>query len=252
MDKSIDKDELEPTTLLGGQVKLHQPEFGFRAAIDTVLLASSVIGKSGEKLLDLGCGTGGAGLSAAGFNPGLQVYGLDIQSDLIAIAKFNASENAQDADNFQTGSVTDKPQQYEYFDHVIANPPYQQSSERLVSPDQVREQAFAHSESSSLADWISYAHKVLKQKGRLSIIHRADMLQQILYLCGTKFGAYEIWQLQPREEQDAKRVIVQMVKGRQPLTQLHRPIILHKEDGRYTERTDQLLKGQRRLINYYD
>src|SRR3546814_2433427 len=41
---------------LGGRVKLRQPEVGYRAAIDPVLLAAAVTAVAGERVADLGCG----------------------------------------------------------------------------------------------------------------------------------------------------------------------------------------------------
>ncbi|HEY9537406.1 MAG TPA: methyltransferase, partial [Kiloniellaceae bacterium] len=41
---------------LGGRVKLRQPEVGYRAAIDPVLLAAAVPAVAGERVADLGCG----------------------------------------------------------------------------------------------------------------------------------------------------------------------------------------------------
>ena len=43
---------------LGGKLSLFQPKDGFRAGLDSVLLAASVNAKSGEKVLEIGSGVG--------------------------------------------------------------------------------------------------------------------------------------------------------------------------------------------------
>ena len=44
---------------LGGRVKLKQPRKGYRVTSDSIFLAASLTVKSGEKILDMGAGTGG-------------------------------------------------------------------------------------------------------------------------------------------------------------------------------------------------
>ena len=51
-------DELSNDAFLGGKLKLLQPRTGFRAGIDSVLLAASVTASPGEKVLDIGIGVG--------------------------------------------------------------------------------------------------------------------------------------------------------------------------------------------------
>ena len=48
--------------LLNGRVALEQPRDGYRVAIDPVFLAAAVPAKSGNKILELGVGTGAAAL----------------------------------------------------------------------------------------------------------------------------------------------------------------------------------------------
>ena len=54
--------ELSDDTLLNGKVRLFQPLNGFRATSDSVFLASAIKVSSGDRILDIGCGTGAASL----------------------------------------------------------------------------------------------------------------------------------------------------------------------------------------------
>ena len=51
--------------LLDGRVTFLQPRHGYRVAIDPVLLAAAVPARSGDRILDLGSGTGAASLCLA-------------------------------------------------------------------------------------------------------------------------------------------------------------------------------------------
>ena len=56
--------------LLDGRVTLLQPEKGFRAGLDSVLLAAAVSGPEGPaRALEIGCGAGAALLAAAALRP---------------------------------------------------------------------------------------------------------------------------------------------------------------------------------------
>ena len=85
--------EYTTDTLLDGKVILHQPRSGYRAAIDPILLAASVPAETGQSVLDLGCGVGTVGLCLMRRVSGLTVTGIDIQRDLIELARQNADAN---------------------------------------------------------------------------------------------------------------------------------------------------------------
>jgi tRNA1(Val) A37 N6-methylase TrmN6 len=58
---------------LGGQLRLAQPEIGYRAGIDPVLLAAACPAQRGQEVLELGCGVGVASLCL-----GRRVLGLNL------------------------------------------------------------------------------------------------------------------------------------------------------------------------------
>ena len=61
MTSTSDSDAgLTRDAFLGGRVRIWQPKSGFRSGIDAVLLAAAVPARTGETVLELGCGTGAA------------------------------------------------------------------------------------------------------------------------------------------------------------------------------------------------
>src|SRR5262245_11299295 len=84
--------------LLGGRVRLLQPARGFRTAVDAVLLAAAVPAVAGERVLDVGCGTGAAALcllarlASAGLTD-VRAVGLELQEHLVDLARRNVDRN---------------------------------------------------------------------------------------------------------------------------------------------------------------
>ena len=77
---------LSQDSFLNGRVTLFQPERGYRAAIDPVFLAAGIPACPGERVLEIGCGTGAASLCLAARVPKVEVIGLELQLDLVDLA----------------------------------------------------------------------------------------------------------------------------------------------------------------------
>ena len=80
-------------SLLGGRVRIAQPPDGYRAAIDPVLLAAATAAEPGERVLDVGAGTGAASLCLATRVPGCRVVGLELHAEVAAYASHNIELN---------------------------------------------------------------------------------------------------------------------------------------------------------------
>lgn len=212
--------------LLGGRVRLLQPARGYRAATDPVLLAAAVPAQAGERVLDLGCGAGAAMFSLAARVPGLELHGLEVQPDYLTLAGENARLNGVVV-TLHEGDVTAPPAALRRvsFDHVMLNPPYHAGA-GMPSPVAARDRA--HRENGAgLADWIAAALARLKPRGRLTVIHRAERVPQLLRLLAGPAGAIAVKPLAPRAGRAAKRVIVQARKGAKGPFRLLSPLVMH-------------------------
>ncbi|MDD2325451.1 MAG: methyltransferase, partial [Alphaproteobacteria bacterium] len=69
-------------TLLGKRFEVEQPAEGYRIAVDTLLLAAAVPARGGERVLELGCGVGGAMLALAARVPDVAITGIEVQMDM--------------------------------------------------------------------------------------------------------------------------------------------------------------------------
>jgi tRNA1(Val) A37 N6-methylase TrmN6 len=228
--------------LLGGRVTLRQPKVGYRAAIDPVLLAACLDPRPGSHVLDIGCGAGAAALCLLARRPDLAVTGIEIQPGLAALARQNAALNGV-SERFQVieGDVTTL-RLATRFDHAMSNPPFLPPDRGNAPPDASK--ALAHVEGEAdLPAWTTFAASVLPHRGRLTLIHRADRLTELLAaLENARFGSVVIFPLWPRLETPAKRVLVRAAQGgRAPLV-LSPGLVLHGADGGFTPAAEAILR----------
>ena len=218
---------------LGGRLRLLQPRQGYRAGVDPVLLAAAVTARSGERVLDAGCGVGTALFCLGHRVPGLELVGIERQEALSALARDNASRNGLSA-RIVTGDLVELPADLraESFDHVITNPPFFDRT-RGTRSDQPGKEA-GRGEETPLADWIDACIRRLSPKGRLSLVQHPARLPDVLAAIGPRLGDMVIQPIAPRAGRAASFVIVTAVKGRKAPPRLAFPVILH--DGATHER----------------
>jgi len=236
-------------SLLGGQVGLYQPEGGYRVAVDPVLLAASVPLASTGRLLDIGTGAGAAALCFAHRAPGSRVTGLELQPGMAALARRNVELNdMQDRISILEGDLLRPPGELQGgFDHVIANPPYLPAERADPPPDASKAAANVEGEA-VLADWIDFAIRMVKPKGAITFIHRADRLSELLALLDGRAGGIVVFPLWPKPGREAKRVIVRARPGVKTPLRLSAGLVLHREDGEYSKEALSILRDGEALI----
>ncbi|MCZ4279525.1 methyltransferase [Kiloniella laminariae] len=236
---------LSEDEFIGGAVRVLQPVKGYRAGIDAVLLAATVAAKAGDEILDLGCGVGTAGLCLMGRLPDVRVTGLELQSVLYDIALKNRELNQfEDRWSLVQGDLLQLPADLPLgsFDQVICNPPFMPKGRSNASPDPIKLLA-NHEGEALLRDWILAALKLVKHKGAVTIVHRADRLDEILSVFREKkAGAVQVFPLWPYAGQAAKRVVVRARRSVSGPLSICAGQVLHKDDGSYSDVIDGALR----------
>lgn len=230
-------------TLLNGRVRLLQPEVGYRTAIDPVFLAAAVAARADDAVLDIGCGIGAASLCLS-IRTGCRVIGIDADRTSVRLAGDNVKRNGlNDRVMILAGDLMRPPQRLEpgSFAHIMANPPFLSAGTATPSPDHGK--ATANIEGTAdLAAWLRFALTMVRSKGTLTFIHRADRIDDLLALLVGRAGEIVIFPLWAGAGKDAKRVIVRARKGVASPTRIASGLVLHEADGRYTEAADSVLR----------
>ena len=233
----------EEIFVLDRKVRLLQPEEGgFRTSLDSVMLAAACPAQAGQRVLDAGCGVGGASFCLLWRVAAIKLTGIDWLETYIDLARRNLSLNEKTA-QFELADV----RSYEpdaLFDHVMINPPYLEAGHHIPSPDELRAQANGHQlRDLTLDDWIKAAHRLLKSHGSLTMIYPAYGMDKIVLALGKKFGAVELIPLWPRQGVEAKRVIVRAIKDRQTPARIQPGLVLHEAGGAYTPEAEKILRN---------
>lgn len=234
--------ELEECSLLNGRVRLLQPARGYRVAIDPVLLAAAVPARPGERLLELGCGSAAASLCLLARVVGLDITGLELNFELAELARRNAALNNPRLHVIQGDLLSPPACLADSFDQVFMNPPYLPAGAAIPSPFVTRASANVEREA-RLEHWISAALQRLTCGGRLTLIHRADRLGEILSLLHERAGETRILPLRAYADRPAKRVIVTTRKAsRAPLVLLP-DLVLHDPGGGFSAAAEAVLRA---------
>ncbi len=216
---------------LGGAVTVVQPVEGYRAGMDAVLLAASLQAKGGARLAEAGCGAGAALLCAAHRLADCTFVGFEREAGALAFAREGVAANGFSGRvDARSHDVADRLAEDENaFDQSFSNPPY-------FEPGAVRAPAAgktaAYLAETPMKAWVLFLHHITKPGGRITMIHRAAALGDLLELLGPRTGEIEVLPIRPAPGAEAGRVLVRARKGlrRGPL-RLYDGLALHESAG---------------------
>jgi tRNA1(Val) A37 N6-methylase TrmN6 len=180
--------------------------------------------------------------------PDLRVTLAEIDGGLCALAAHNAEANglaarvralAVDVEDQAGLAAAGLPAGAA--DRVLMNPPFNDSATQRASPDHRRRLAHA-APREALSAWIRTAARLLRPRGTMTVILRADGLANLLKCLDGTFGAVAILPVYARSDQSAIRVLVRATKmSRGPLAQ-QPGLILNNAAGEATAEAESILR----------
>ena len=241
--------EVTEDAFLGGRLRLRQLKSGHRAGHDAMLLAAATPAAAGHRVVDFGAGVGAAGLAVACRVGTIDLVLVEIDATLAALARANAAANAIAADvvvldieasaeSFAAAGLT--PDGAEI---VLMNPPFNDSARHRASPDRARETAHVAT-ATTLESWIHAARRILKPKGVLTLIWRADGLAEVLSALDRGFGSLELLPVHANLTAPAIRILLRAVKGGRAPMQIHASLLLNDESGVPNKWVQEILAGE--------
>ena len=209
----------------------------FCFGMDAVLLSGFARVKKGEKVLDMGTGTGIIPVLLASKTVGEHFTGLEIQEECAEMAarsvKYN---NLEDRVSIRQGDIKEAVSIFgaASFHVVTCNPPYMIGQHGIQNVNSAKTIA-RHEVLCTLDDILRESARLLTFHGRFYMVHRPFRLAEIF----TKMTSYGIEPkrirfVHPYVDKEPNMVLIEgSNKGRSRM-QVDPPLIVYEKDGSYT------------------
>lgn len=218
--------------------KIIQSKNKFCFGMDAVLLSGFANAKEGERVLDLGTGTGIIPILMEAKTKGQHFTGLEIQEESAEMARRSVALNGlQEKINIVTGDIKEASKIFggATFNVVTTNPPYMNENHGLKNPDLPKAIA-RHEVLCNLEDVIRESSKVLVPSGRFYMVHRPHRLIEIICMMRKyKIEPKRIKMVHPFIDKEANMVLIEGSRGGKAMVKVESPLVVYKEPGVYTE-----------------
>jgi tRNA1(Val) A37 N6-methylase TrmN6 len=211
--------------------------------MDAVLLSGFAKVKEGEKVLDLGTGTGIIPILLEAKTKGQHFTGLEIQRESAEMARRSVALNGLEKKvDIVEGDIKETSTIFggASFDVVTTNPPYMTEHHGLQNPEAPKAIA-RHELKCTLEDVIRESAKVLKSGGRFYMVHRPRRLNEIINLMTAyRIEPKRIRMVHPFIDREANMILIEGQRGGGAMMKVEPPLIVYKEQGVYTEEIHQI------------
>lgn len=210
----------------------------FCFGMDAVLLSSFVKVKKGERVLDLGTGTGILPILLEAKNDGEFYTGLELQEESADMARRSVRYNGLEHKiEIITGDIKEAASIFgaASFEVITVNPPYMIGEHGMKNENEALYIA-RHEVMCTLEDILRESAKILNWKGRFYMVHRPFRLPEIF----TKMSAYGIEPkrmrlVHPYADKEPNMVLIEGLRGGRPRLTVEAPFVVYHKDGTYTQ-----------------
>ena len=234
-DENIDDLQLNGLMLI-------QKKDGFKFGVDAVLLSDFVDVKKKHKVIDLCTGTGIIPFLLYGkYNPN-NIKGIEIQEDMVEMANRSVKLNEINNIEFLHSDLKDIKflKTLEKADVVTVNPPYKLSNAGIVNPSDKLSIA-RHEILCNLENVIEASRVLLKDNGRLFMVHRPERLADIITLMKKyKIEPKRIRMVHPNKNKAPNIVLVEGQRDGGAFLKWDNPIYVYNEDGTYSDQINEI------------
>lgn len=224
-------------------LKVYQETDYFCFGIDSVLLANFVKSNSNKNVIvDFCSGSGVIPIIMSSKKKYKKIYAVELQNKMFELLLKNISFNNLEHDIIPINLDISKKEEIlkslgknEKADIIVCNPPYKKAGTGVKNENDVKYIA-RHEVFCNLEDIFSSASYVLKDKGKLYLVHKPDRLAD-LFSIARKYNLEpkKIECVHPKASKAPSIVLIEYIKnGGNELIFLD-PIIEYNEDGTYTE-----------------
>ena len=218
--------------------RIIQKEQGFCFGMDAVLLSDFASVRDGGRVLDLGTGTGILPILMEAKTKASYLAGLEIQSEMAKMARRSVQLNHLESKiEIVEGDIKEASAIFSHdsFDVITSNPPYMIGQHGLVNPSDTKAVA-RHEILCTFSDISDAAKKLLKNRGKLFLVHRSFRLAEILnQLSKDGLEPKRIRFVHPYQEKESNIFLLEAVKGGKSRMVIEPPLVVYKAPNQYTD-----------------
>lgn len=221
---------------------LIQKTDGFKFGVDAVLLSDFANVKKKHKVIDLCTGTGIIPFLLYGkYNPN-SIKGIEVQEDMVEMANRSVKLNGVYNIEFIHRDLKDIDflKTIEKADVITVNPPYKLNNAGIVNPSDKLSIA-RHEVLCNLENVIEASRILLKDNGRLFMVHRPERLADIITLMRKyKIEPKRIRMVHPNKNKAPNIVLVEGQRDGGAFLKWDAPIYVYNEDGSYSDEINKI------------
>ena len=210
--------------------------FCFR--MDAVLLSGFARAKEGDRVIDLGTGTGIIPILMEAKTQASDFTALEIQEESADMARRSVQYNhLEDKIKVITGDIRDASKIFgaSSFDVVTTNPPYMIGKHGISSASDAKAIA-RHEVLCSLDDILRESARLLRPGGRFYMVHRPFRLAEIFAgMVAYKIEPKRMKLVYPYVDKEPNMVLIEGLRGGKSRLTVEKPLIVYKEQGVYTD-----------------
>lgn len=243
LDLSLVKDDESLDDLQLKDIFIIQKKEGFRFGVDAVLLANFANVKRKHRVMDLCTGTGIIPFIIKGKREPEKIMGLEIQDEFVEMANRSIKINGfEDSMEFLHGDLKDKKllKSIGKFDVVTVNPPYKLEKSGIVNPND-RYAIARHEVMCNLENVIEASRILLKDNGRLYMVHRPERLADIFCIMRKyKIEPKRVQMIHPNTKKAANIVLVEGQRDGGSYLKWEPPLYVYDDNGKYSDEINKI------------
>ena len=227
-------------------LKIVQNTEWFNFSLDSVLLAYFAQLKDNMKIIDLCTGNAPIPLFLS-TKTNSKIIGVELQKEVYELAKKSVAINNlcsqiniinEDVNNIVNLFDSDT------FDLITCNPPYFKNYKDSIINENYIKAIARHEIKLKLDDIFLCARKILKNKGKIVLVHRTERLIDIITIMRKlNIEPKRIRFVYPFSDSLSNLVLIEGVKNGKTGLKIEKNLVIHNNDGTYTNEVKDIFKG---------
>ena len=216
---------------------IYQDTEYFKMSMDSMLLADFVtINMRDKKILDIATGNAPIPMLLT-YRTKAKIYGVEIQREVFNLGKVSIKENNM---NNQIELINDAKNlvnvfESDTFDVITCNPPYFNTKNDKYENDNKIKSLARHERALALEDVFVISRKLLKNNGRLAIVHRTERFVEIISTARKyNFELKRVRFVYPKKSKNSDLVLLEFVLNGKIGLKMLPPLFVYDDNGKYT------------------